>query len=162
MYNKIQKSCAVIGLQWGDEGKGKIVDFLSSDFDLVVRFQGGDNAGHTIEIGDKVFKLSLLPSGILRGKKCLIGSGVVINLHSLIKEIDTVRANGIVINSSNLFVADNASIIIDEYKYLDSFFEESLSSKEDKIGTTKKGIGVAYSDRASRLSLIHISQGIVR
>jgi len=146
--NKVSSSTAIIGLQWGDEGKGKIVDFLSENIDLIVRFQGGDNAGHTIEIGEKVFKLSLLPSGILRGKKCLIGSGVVVNLSSLISEIATVKSGGIKIDNTNLFLSDSATIIINAYKQIDASFEAGLA--EQKIGTTKKGIGIAYADRVSR------------
>ncbi len=142
---------SVVGLQWGDEGKGKIVDFLAENADLVVRFHGGDNAGHTIEVGGNVFKLSLLPSGIVRGKKCFIGSGVVVNLTSLVKEIEAVQKAGLKITPQNLAIADNATVILDLYKEVDAINEACLGGS--KIGTTKKGIGIAYSDKAMRRAI---------
>jgi adenylosuccinate synthase len=149
--NKNKSFTSVVGLQWGDEGKGKIVDYLADRADLVVRFHGGDNAGHTIEVDGKVFKLSLLPSGIIRGKRCFIGSGVVINIQSLISEIELVRSQGIGITSQNLAIADNASVILDLYKEVDAINESALGGA--KIGTTKKGIGIAYSDKAMRRAI---------
>ena len=118
---------AIIGLQWGDEGKGKIVDFLSDHFSAVVRFQGGHNAGHTIKVGDKVYKLSLLPSGIIRGKFCVIGSGVVLDPTALFSEIEAVSKNGILIDQNNLNIADNICLILSIHKELDQFLEENLS-----------------------------------
>ena len=103
---------AIIGLQWGDEGKGKIVDFLSDQFSAVVRFQGGHNAGHTIKVQNQTYKLSLLPSGIIRGKFCVIGSGVVLDPEALFSEIDKISATGIKIDENNLNIADNACLIL--------------------------------------------------
>jgi adenylosuccinate synthase len=144
-------STSVLGLQWGDEGKGKIVDFLSKDIDLVVRFQGGDNAGHTIECNNKVFKLSLLPSGIISGKKCFIGPGVVVNLSSLLSEIETLTSQGISVTSENLKIAENAVIIPNFYREIDAMLEGMRGI--NKIGTTKKGIGIAYSDKTLRKAI---------
>jgi adenylosuccinate synthase len=142
---------AIIGLQWGDEGKGKIVDFLSDKFSAVVRFQGGHNAGHTIKVDDKVYKLSLLPSGIIRGKFAVIGSGVVIDPTALFKEIEAVSKNGIIIDENNLNIADNASLILSIHKELDQFLEEKKGV--NKIGTTGRGIGPAYEDRVGRRAI---------
>lgn len=142
---------AIIGLQWGDEGKGKIVDFLSDKFSAVVRFQGGHNAGHTIKIDDKVFKLSLLPSGIIRGKFCVIGSGVVIDGRALVREIATVSENGIEVTPDNLAIADNASLILPINRDFDQFFDEGKG--EERIGTTGRGIGPAYEDKVARRSV---------
>ena len=97
----------IVGTQWGDEGKGKIVDWLSSKADLVARFQGGNNAGHTIKVGKNVYKLNLLPSGIIRNKKCLIGNGVVLDPWALIREIAKLREQNILIDTNNLFIAEN-------------------------------------------------------
>lgn len=142
---------AIIGLQWGDEGKGKIVDFLSDNFSAVVRFQGGHNAGHTIKFDDKVYKLSLLPSGIIRGKFCVIGSGVVIDPVALFSEIEAVKANGVMIDETNLAIADNACLILSIHRDIDQFLEDNLGSK--KIGTTGRGIGPAYEDRVGRRAI---------
>jgi adenylosuccinate synthase len=142
---------AIIGLQWGDEGKGKIVDFLSDSFDAVVRFQGGHNAGHTIKVEDKVYKLSLLPSGIIRGKFAVIGSGVVIDPFALFSEIEAVSKNGIQIDENNLNIADNACLILSLHKELDQYLEEEKGNK--KIGTTGRGIGPAYEDRVGRRAI---------
>ncbi|MCE3255267.1 MAG: adenylosuccinate synthase [Rickettsiaceae bacterium] len=142
---------AIIGLQWGDEGKGKIVDFLSDHFSAVVRFQGGHNAGHTIKVGDKTYKLSLLPSGIVRGKFCVIGSGVVLDPIALFNEIEAVSKNGIKIDENNLNIADNTCLILSIHKELDQYLEEKKGSK--KIGTTGRGIGPAYEDRVGRRSI---------
>jgi adenylosuccinate synthase len=139
---------AIIGLQWGDEGKGKIVDFLADKFDAVVRFQGGHNAGHTIKVGDKTYKLSLLPSGIIRGKFSVIGSGVVVDPIALFSEIQKIEEAGIKITSQNLAVADNACLILSVHRELDQLLESKKGEK--KIGTTGRGIGPAYEDRAGR------------
>ncbi len=141
----------VIGTQWGDEGKGKIVDWLSSKADAVVRFQGGNNAGHTLKIKNKVFKLNLLPSGIIRGKKCIIGNGVVLDPWALQEEILKLKKQGIKINSKNLQIAENICLILPLHKVLDSI-NESNRGKEN-LGTTKKGIGPAYEDKIGRRSI---------
>jgi adenylosuccinate synthase len=142
---------AIIGLQWGDEGKGKIVDFLSESCDAVVRFQGGHNAGHTIKVGDKVYKLSLLPSGLIRGKLAIIGSGVVVDPTALFSEIETVSKNGINIDENNLNIADNACLILSLHKELDQYLEDKKGNK--KIGTTGRGIGPAYEDKVGRRAI---------
>ena len=136
---------AVIGLQWGDEGKGKVVDFLSDNFDAVIRFQGGNNAGHTIKVEDKVYKLNLLPSGIIRGKFSVIGSGVVLDPIALFNEITAIGQNGIQIDENNLAIADNVCLILSVHKELDQLLEKAKGDK--KIGTTGRGIGPAYEDR---------------
>ncbi len=142
---------AIIGLQWGDEGKGKIVDFLSDHFSAVVRFQGGHNAGHTIKVGDKVYKLSLLPSGIIRGKFAVIGNGVVLDPIALFNEIEAVSKNGITIDENNLNIADNACLILSIHKDWDQYLEDEKGEK--KIGTTGRGIGPAYEDRVGRRAI---------
>ncbi len=143
---------AVIGAQWGDEGKGKIVDWLSSRADVVVRFQGGHNAGHTLVIDGVVYKLSLLPSGIVRpGKLSIIGNGVVVDPWHLAKEIEGLRAQGVAITPDNLVVADNAVLILPVHSEMDSFRETSNSGT--KIGTTKRGIGPAYEDKVGRRAI---------
>jgi len=142
---------AIIGLQWGDEGKGKIVDFLADKFDAVVRFQGGHNAGHTIKVGDKTYKLSLLPSGIIRGKFSVIGSGVVVDPIALFSEIKKIEEAGIKITAENLVVAENACLILSIHRELDQLLESAKGEK--KIGTTGRGIGPAYEDRAGRRAL---------
>ena len=109
----------IIGTQWGDEGKGKIVDWLSSMANTVVRFQGGNNAGHTIKIKNKVYKLNLLPSGIIRGKKCIIGNGVVLDPWALMDEIKKLKFQGIKINKKNLMIAENVCLILPIHKILD-------------------------------------------
>lgn len=142
---------AIIGLQWGDEGKGKIVDFLADKFDAVVRFQGGHNAGHTIKVDDKVYKLSLLPSGIIRGKFSVIGSGVVLDPIALFSEIKKIEEAGIKITQKNLSIADNVCLILSVHRDLDQLLEGSKGEK--KIGTTGRGIGPAYEDRAGRRAI---------
>jgi len=141
----------IIGTQWGDEGKGKIVDWLSSKADIVVRFQGGNNAGHTIKIDQKVFKLNLLPSGIIRNKKCVIGNGVVLDPWALINEINNLESQGIKINPNNLLIAENTCLILPIHKIIDEINE--LSRGEETIGTTKKGIGPAYEDKVGRRAI---------
>ncbi len=142
----------VVGAQWGDEGKGKIVDWLSSRADIIVRFQGGHNAGHTIMIDGKIFKLSLLPSGIVRKKKLsLIGNGVVLDPWALIEEIERLRSQGVEISPHNLKISENVPLILPIHQDLDKLREEGLGSA--KIGTTGRGIGPAYEDKVGRRAL---------
>ena len=143
---------AVVGAQWGDEGKGKIVDWLSERADVVVRFQGGHNAGHTLVIDGKTYKLSLLPSGVARaGKLSIIGNGVVVDPWALLKEIETVKAQGIEITHENLCLADNAALILPLHGELDRLRERMRG--EGKIGTTGRGIGPAYEDKVARRAI---------
>jgi adenylosuccinate synthase len=143
---------AVVGAQWGDEGKGKIVDWLSERADVVVRFQGGHNAGHTLVIGNVEYKLSLLPSGVVRpGKLSIIGNGVVVDPWALMQEIDAIRGKGIDVGPHNLKLADNAALILPSHGALDRAREERLS--DHKIGTTGRGIGPAYEDKVGRRAL---------
>ena len=143
----------VVGSQWGDEGKGKIVDWLSERADIVARFQGGHNAGHTLVIDGTVYKLSLLPSGIVReGKISVIGNGVVIDPWALLAEIETLHNQGIAISPDNLKIAENAVLILPVHQDLDAA-RESAASEGSKIGTTKRGIGPAYEDKVGRRAL---------
>ena len=143
---------AVVGAQWGDEGKGKIVDWLSLGADVVVRFQGGHNAGHTLVIDGVTYKLALLPSGIVRpGKLSVIGNGVVVDPHFLIGEIERLRAQGVAITPENFKVAENAPLILSLHRELDAHREEASGGA--KIGTTKRGIGPAYEDKVGRRSI---------
>ncbi len=140
----------VVGSQWGDEGKGKIVDWLSEQADVVVRFQGGHNAGHTLVIDGKTYKLSLLPSGVVRGGKLsVIGNGVVIDPSALLKEIDTLKSQGVAVTPENLRIAENAILILPLHQELDAHRESGTS----KIGTTKRGIGPAYEDKVGRRAI---------
>ena len=142
----------VVGAQWGDEGKGKIVDWLSERADVVVRFQGGHNAGHTLVIGEKVFKLSLLPSGIVRPNKLsVIGNGVVLNPWALLDEIKTVQDQGVEISPDNLLIAENTSLILPLHSKLDQARE--LAASGVRIGTTGRGIGPAYEDKVGRRAI---------
>jgi len=143
----------VVGSQWGDEGKGKIVDWLSKRADIVARFQGGHNAGHTLVIDGTVYKLSLLPSGIVReGKISVIGNGVVIDPWALLAEIETLHNQGVAISPDNLKIAENAVLILPVHQDLDAA-RESAASEGSKIGTTKRGIGPAYEDKVGRRAL---------
>ncbi|CCJ06021.1 adenylosuccinate synthase [Methylocystis sp. SC2] len=143
---------AVVGAQWGDEGKGKIVDWLSLEADVVVRFQGGHNAGHTLVIDGVTYKLALLPSGIVRpGKLSVIGNGVVVDPHFLVGEIDRLREQGVEISPMNLKIAENAPLILSLHRELDAHREEAGGGA--KIGTTKRGIGPAYEDKVGRRSI---------
>jgi adenylosuccinate synthase len=143
----------VVGAQWGDEGKGKIVDWLSLTADVIVRFQGGHNAGHTLVIGGKVFKLALLPSGIVRpGKLSVIGNGVVLDPYHLVREIEGVRAQGIEVSPANLKIAENVPLILSFYRDLDAH-RESGERGGLVIGTTKRGIGPAYEDKVGRRAI---------
>ena len=140
---------AVVGAQWGDEGKGKIVDWLSERADVVVRFQGGHNAGHTLVVGNVEYKLSLLPSGVVRqGKLSIIGNGVVVDPWALVAEIKVMRAKGLTISPDTLRVADNAALILPSHGALDRTREERRGDKA--IGTTGRGIGPAYEDKVGR------------
>ena len=143
----------VVGSQWGDEGKGKIVDWLSSRADVVVRFQGGHNAGHTLVIDGKTYKLSLFPSGIVREDKVsIIGNGVVVDPWAFAEELKILINQDVDINSKNLKIAENASLILPVHKNLD-ILRENKSSNDSKIGTTKRGIGPAYEDKVGRRSI---------
>lgn len=144
----------VVGSQWGDEGKGKIVDWLSERADVVVRFQGGHNAGHTLVIDGTSYKLSLLPSGVVRpGKLGVIGNGVVVDPHALVAEMGRLRDQGVTINSDNLCVAENATLILSSHRELDALREDAASNSGVKIGTTRRGIGPAYEDKVGRRAI---------
>jgi len=142
---------AVIGAQWGDEGKGKIIDWLANRADVVVRFQGGNNAGHTIVVGDKTYKLSLLPSGVVQGKRSIIGNGVVVDPWALLEEIGRVNGEGLNVSPEILVVAENAVLVLPLHRELDHARETSNSL--ERLGTTKRGIGPAYEDKVGRRAL---------
>jgi adenylosuccinate synthase len=142
---------AVIGAQWGDEGKGKIIDWLANRAEIVVRFQGGNNAGHTIVVGDKTYKLSLLPSGVIQGKRSIIGNGVVVDPWSLIEEITRLKEAGIAVTPATLVLAENAVLVLPIHKELDAVRESSNSLQ--RLGTTKRGIGPAYEDKVGRRAI---------
>ena len=143
---------AVIGAQWGDEGKGKIVDWLSEKADVVVRFQGGHNAGHTLVVNNVTYKLKLLPSGIVRKNKIsIIGNGVVIDPWALLDEIKQIERLGIKISNKNLYIAENATLILPPHRELDGIREDTKNT--DKIGTTRRGIGPAYEDKVGRRAI---------
>ena len=145
-------SVVVVGAQWGDEGKGKIVDWLSARADVVVRFQGGHNAGHTLVIDGKTFKLALLPSGLVRGGKLsVIGNGVVVDPWHMLEEIAGIRKQGVEVTPETLALADNASLILPWHKDIDAAREGALGAAQ--IGTTKRGIGPAYEDRVGRRAI---------
>jgi adenylosuccinate synthase len=140
----------VCGAQWGDEGKGRFVDLLANTSDMVIRFQGGNNAGHTVIVGGETYKLHLIPSGILyEGKPCIIGNGVVVNPKGILQEIDGLQARGI--DTSALAISDRAHIVMPYHAYLDGIYEDNLG--DNKIGTTKKGIGPAYTDKTTRVGI---------
>ncbi len=143
---------AVVGAQWGDEGKGKIVDWLSERADVVVRFQGGHNAGHTLVIDGAVYKLSLLPSGVVReGKLSVIGNGVVVDPWALLDEIETLAGQGVDVTPERLKLADNATLILPLHRELDLLREEARGA--DRLGTTGRGIGPAYEDKVARRAI---------
>ena len=143
---------AVIGSQWGDEGKGKIVDWLSSRADVVVRFQGGHNAGHTLVIDKKIFKLRLLPSGIVREKKIsILGNGVVIDPWALLDEIKEIKSKGISVTDENFMISESASLILPFHQEMDEIREDTAG--KSKIGTTRRGIGPCYEDKVGRRSI---------
>ena len=141
----------VVGAQWGDEGKGKIVDWLSNRADVVVRFQGGHNAGHTLVVGDKTYKLSLLPSGVVQGKPSVIGNGVVVDPWALLAEIEKITGQGVSISPDILILADNACLILPLHRDLDGAREAAAGA--GKIGTTGRGIGPAYEDKVGRRAI---------
>ncbi len=141
----------ICGLQWGDEGKGKIVDFLTETADLVVRGQGGNNAGHTVIAKGKKYVLHLIPSGILWDKQCVIGNGVVMDPIGLCQEIESLEAEGVPITPERLLISDRAHVVLPYHRELDAAREMSLGDK--KIGTTKRGIGPTYADKANRIGL---------
>ena len=146
------KNVIVVGSQWGDEGKGKIVDWLSSEADVVVRFQGGHNAGHTLVIDKKVFKLRLLPSGIVREKKIsILGNGVVIDPWALLDEIKEIKSKGISVTDENFMISESASLILPFHQEMDEI-REDIAGKS-KIGTTRRGIGPCYEDKVGRRSI---------
>jgi adenylosuccinate synthase len=141
----------VVGSQWGDEGKGKIVDWLSERADVVVRFQGGHNAGHTLVVDGKVYKLSLLPSGIVReGKLSIIGNGVVFDPHAFVAEVAKLRSQGVSVTPDCLKIAENTALILSLHRELDGFREDAAANSGTRIGTTRRGIGPAYEDRVGR------------
>ena len=143
-----QHSC-VVGLQWGDEGKGKIVDVLSAEADIVVRYQGGANAGHTVQVGEREYIFHLVPSGILKeGTVCIIGNGVVIDPRALIEEFDGLIENGLD-HEANILISDRAHVVLPYHGALDEAKESA--SEDGKIGTTLRGIGPCYTDKASRV-----------
>lgn len=149
MYNQ-ENLLVVIGSQFGDEGKGKFVDLLSQEYEYIVRYQGGDNAGHTIKFDNKTFKLRLIPSGIFNPKnKVIIANGVVLNPNTLLEEINYLNENNI--DTKNLFISDKCHIIFDYHLEMDELLEEVKG--DSKIGTTKKGIGPCYSDKTSRFGI---------
>lgn len=142
---------AVVGAQWGDEGKGKIVDWLSERADVVVRFQGGHNAGHTLVVDGVTYKLSLLPSGVVRGKLSVIGNGVVVDPWALVSEVEAIAKQGIRVTPEMLKIADNTALILPVHRDLDGWREDSNS--QIKIGTTRRGIGPAYEDKVGRRAI---------
>jgi len=141
----------VIGAQWGDEGKGKVIDWLADRADVVVRFQGGNNAGHTIVVGNNVYKLSLLPSGVVQGKLSIIGNGVVVDPWALLEEIDRVTGQGLKIDPGTLVIADNAVLVLPLHRDLDRAREERAGA--NRIGTTARGVGPAYEDKVGRRAI---------
>ena len=146
------KNVVVVGSQWGDEGKGKIVDWLSSEADVVVRFQGGHNAGHTLVIDGITYKLRLLPSGIVRKNKIsIIGNGVVVDPWALLEEIKEIQSKGIKVDEKNLILSESANLILPFHKEMDEIREDSAGKA--KIGTTRRGIGPAYEDKIGRRSI---------
>jgi len=149
----------LVGIQWGDEGKGKIIDVLTESVELVVRFQGGNNAGHTVEIGDKKFVLHLIPSGIFRDDAlCVIGNGVVVDPLILVGEIKKLRSQGFDITPEKLQLSTRAHLIMPYHREMDAMREAALSDS-DKIGTTKRGIGPAYADKAYRTGIRALEMG---
>ncbi|EKF41935.1 adenylosuccinate synthase [Nitratireductor indicus] len=144
----------VVGSQWGDEGKGKIVDWLSERADVVARFQGGHNAGHTLVIDGVSYKLSLLPSGVVRpGKLSVIGNGVVFDPHAFVAELDRLAQQGVTVTPDRLKIAENTALILSLHRELDGFREDAASNSGTKIGTTRRGIGPAYEDKVGRRAI---------
>jgi len=149
---KNMPNIVVVGTQWGDEGKGKVVDLLTAKLDLVVRFQGGNNAGHTLVVDGKQFIFHIIPSGILyEDKKCLIGNGLVVDPEVLLEEIENLKKNGILISPERLSLSEKAHIIMPYHKAID-LAKESAKGKA-KLGTTGRGIGPCYEDKVSRVGV---------
>ncbi|MEQ9026910.1 MAG: adenylosuccinate synthase [Roseitalea porphyridii] len=145
---------AVVGAQWGDEGKGKVVDWLSQRADVVVRFQGGHNAGHTLVVDGVTYKLSLLPSGVVReGKMSVIGNGVVFDPHAFVAEVERLKEQGVTIGPDRLRIAENTALILSVHRELDALREDAASNSGTKIGTTRRGIGPAYEDKVGRRAI---------
>ena len=146
------KNIVVVGSQWGDEGKGKIVDWLSEQADVVIRFQGGHNAGHTLVIDGVTYKLRLLPSGLVRKNKIsIIGNGVVVDPWALLEEIQEIKLKGVNVDSNNLIISESANLILPFHKEMDEIREDAAG--KGKIGTTRRGIGPAYEDKVGRRSI---------
>ena len=146
------KNVVVVGSQWGDEGKGKIVDWLSDQADVVIRFQGGHNAGHTLVIDGVTYKLRLLPSGIVRKNKIsIIGNGVVVDPWALLEEIEEIKSKGVVVNTENFIVSESATLILPFHREMDEIREDAAG--KGKIGTTRRGIGPCYEDKVGRRSI---------
>ena len=146
------KNIVVVGSQWGDEGKGKIVDWLSEQADVVVRFQGGHNAGHTLVINGVTYKLRLLPSGIVRKNKIsIIGNGVVVDPWALLDEIEEIKSKGVKVDTDNFIISESANLILPFHREMDEIREDSAG--KGKIGTTRRGIGPAYEDKVGRRSI---------
>src|SRR5262245_58106753 len=143
----MKKNLAVVGLQWGDEGKGKIVDILSADFDCVARYQGGHNAGHTVSFDGRSYVLHLIPSGAFHRATCVIGGGVVLDPHAFIEECDMLRAAGVTLEG-RLFISNRCHVIFPYHRTVEAAIEQQLGGKQ--IGTTSRGIGPAYEDKAGR------------
>jgi len=143
-------SLVIVGAQWGDEGKGKLTDYLAEKADVVVRYQGGNNAGHTVEVDNEVYKLQLIPSGILYPeKKCIIGNGVVLDPEAFLNEIRNLESRGI--KTGNLRISDRAHVLFPYHKKIDELSE--LKRGSDDLGTTKKGIGPCYMDKTERIGI---------
>jgi adenylosuccinate synthase len=156
------RHAAVVGLQWGDEGKGKVVDLLTSEHDVIVRYNGGANAGHTVVVGDQRYALHLIPAGILNAEKlCVVGNGVVVDPETLLEEIDALRARGIEVGD-NLRISDRAHLVMPYHKRLDAAMDAAITAAQNgetgprAIGTTKRGIGPAYADKAFRSTAIRL------
>ncbi len=142
----------VIGTQWGDEGKGRVVDLLSEQTDFTARYNGGDNAGHTVTVGEKIYKLHIIPSGIIHPTTCgILGSGMVINPATLLDEMEKLQSAGVTINPNRLWISDAAHLITPGHKLLDKAQDAALG--KNQIGTTGRGIGPAYTDKAARKGL---------
>src|SRR5690242_17087862 len=148
---RLVANVVVVGSQWGDEGKGKIVDWLSEQADVVVRFQGGHNAGHTLVIDGNTYKLSLLPSGVVRGKLSVIGNGVVLDPKALLEEIERLKGQGVTVTPDTLRIAENTTLILPLHQQLDVAREQA--SGANRIGTTGRGIGPAYEDKVGRRAI---------
>ncbi|GAI95731.1 unnamed protein product, partial [marine sediment metagenome] len=155
LKKRTQMNSCITGLQWGDEGKGKVVDILAEHSDIVVRYSGGANAGHTVVIGDNTFALHLLPSGSVRPNvDCVIGNGVVVDPDTLVKEIETLAQKNITL-TKRLFISENAHVVLDYHKKEDQLREESLG--KNKLGTTIRGIGPCYADKVGRSYAIRMA-----